>query len=133
VWVSLVAIIKDLIFTTCLYLLINFWSEDQTPSMTLWMFFGQAGGTTGVLMSVIIGPMIYEYIPRKHLGTIIAGSGIYRGILGFALANAGANWAVWYSTHIKAPVRGKTDFSSIYLLQILLYIPALIATIYFLR
>ncbi len=130
-WVSLIAIVKDMSFTICLYLIIHYWSEDQTPSITLWMFFGQVGSTTGTLVGIVVGPMIFEYIPRMQLGTIIAGSGIYRGIIGFFMANLGANWAVWYSQNIQAPVKGKTDFSSIYLLQIILFIPALIATIYF--
>lgn len=130
-WVSLIAVVKDMIFTVCLYLIVHYWSTDQTPSITLWMFFGQIGGTTGALIGVVLGPMIYEYIPRKHLGTIIAGSGIYRGIVGFGMANLGAHWAVWYSTHIQAPVKGATDFSSIYLLQFILFIPSLFATIYF--
>ena len=122
VWISGIAIVKDCLFTLCMYLLIKFGTDTGTPAITLWMLAGQFGATTGALVGVVIGPMIYEYIPKNKLGTVSSGSSIFGGIMQFAFANIGASWIVFYTTHIgQAPAHLKYDYTSAYLLQLLLF------------
>lgn len=121
VWISGIAMVKDVIFTAAMYLLIQYGSEGRIPPITLWMLAGQFGATSGALLGVVIGPMIFEYIPRNKFGTIISGTGIFNGMMGFAFANIGASWMVFYTQNIgDKPLNGAVDYSSGYLLQLLL-------------
>ena len=77
--------------------------------------------------------MIYEYMPRSKMGTINAGRGIYGDSLKFGIANLGAWWVWFYSMHVYKPANSEYDYSSMYLLQFVLYVPAILATLWFLR
>lgn len=133
VWIALIAIVKDFITVGFFFVYLQFLDKDGVPPIVLWMLFGQFTATMGALIGTAVGPMIYEYIPRSKLGTVLAGKGLLESFVKFGVANLGAWWVVWWSLHIHKPGQTKYDYSSLYLLQMLLYIPGILAVVWFLR
>ncbi len=131
--VSFIAVIKDMLVQIAFFVYIQFLAPDGVPPIAFWMVFTQFGATLGTLIGVTVGPMIYEYIPRNRLGTILAGKGLMEGFLRFGVANLGAFWLVWWSLHIHKPNDSEYDYSSLYFLQAIFYIPAILVNIWFLR
>lgn len=122
VWISALAILKDFSFTLGMYLLIKFGTVDGIPPITLWMLAGQFGATSGALVGVIVGPMIFEFIPKNKLGTVASGSSILNGFMTFAFANVGASWIVFYTNNIGSkPANIPYDYTGAYLLQLVLF------------
>ena len=132
VWVSVVAVVKSMLTVIALYIWIRC-SPDRVPPIMIWMAFAVLGGTFDALMKTFIGPMIYDYMPRSQMGTINSGSGIYQNLLNFGVANLGAWWVVFYSVHFHKPSNVPYDYTSMYLLQFLFFIPTILAKIYFVR
>jgi len=132
-WIALIAIVKDFITVGGFFLYVQFVAQDGVPPIVLWMLFGQFTATMGALIGTAVAPMIYEYIPRSKLGTILAGKNLLESVIKFGVANLGAWWIVWWSLHIHKPEHTQYDYSSLYLLQMLLYIPGIIAVAWFLR
>ncbi len=131
-WASLVATVFSLVSVSIMFLLTRL-SEGQIPAITRWMMFAQIGGAFSALLGTFIGPMIYEYMPRNKMGTINAGKGMIDAILKFGVANLGAAWVVFYSQHIWRPQHTSYDYTSLYILQLCLFVPALACKIWFVR
>lgn len=133
VWVSTVAVIKDVLFTIFVYAMIRASGESGIPPITLWMLIGQTSAVSGGFLAIVVGPMLYEFIPINKLGTVAAGAGLLGGIVTFGFANVGASWIKFYTNHIgSAPAHVPWDYTSIYVLQLLL-LPLVIAVkVYFL-
>jgi MFS family permease len=129
-WVSMLAIFLSLGNTIALYVAIQL-SAGQIIPITLWMAFNVVAATSGALLSTFVGPMIYEYMPRSQMGTINAGKGLYQGVLQFGVANLGAWWIWGYSLYIFKPEKTQYDYTALYLLQFLLFIPAILAKAWF--
>lgn len=129
-WVSLLAMAKSVICTVLLYICIRSSPDQVVPIMT-WMAFGVIGAALGGLMANFIGPMLFDYIPRSKIGTINAGYGIIETFVRFGAINLGAWWIVFATNHFHKPVHGKYDYTSLYLLQFVLFVPAIIAKVYF--
>jgi hypothetical protein len=131
-WVSLLTVVKSMINVGALYIWIRC-SPDGIPSIMIWMTFAVIGGTFGTLIDTFLAPMIFDYMPRSQMGTINSGKGIYESFVRFIIPNLGAWWVVFYSTHIHKPAHVPYDYTSMYLLQFALFIPAIFAKIYFVR
>ncbi|MDX2108834.1 MAG: MFS transporter [Verrucomicrobiota bacterium] len=142
-WIATLAIVKDIVFTLFMYLLINKGSEGGVPSITLWMVVGQLSGTSGALINVVVGPMIFEYIPSNRFGTVAAGSGILGGIMTAITANLGSWWIKYYTFHLSpdhaqavldqaAGLVVKYDYTCLYLLQLGIVPISLAAQVFFL-
>lgn len=133
-WVATLTVCKSIINTVALYCWIRS-CPNHIPPILSWMIFGVIGATMGTLMDTFIGPMIYDYMPRNRMGTINSGVGIYTTIVNSIVPNIGAFWVVFYSTHFVAQT-GPTlnyDYTSIYLIQFVFFIPTILAKIYFIR
>ena len=131
-WVSLLTIVKSMVNVLVLYAFIKCSPGGILPIM-VWMVFGVIGGTLGALIGTFIGPMIYDYMPRSQMGTINAGSGLISTVIAFGAANLGAWWIVFYSSNIHKPAHTDYDYTSMYLLQFILFLPAIVAKVYFIR
>ena len=131
-WVSLLTVVKSMIVVVGLYIFIQCSPDRVLPIMT-WMVFGVIAATMGRLMDTFIGPMIYDYMPRSQMGTINAGSGLISSIVRFGAANIGAWWVVFYSLHVHKPAHVPYEYTSLYLLQFILFIPTILAKVYFIR
>jgi len=131
-WVSLLTVVKAMITTALLYLYIQR-SPGQVPPVMVWMVFAVVGGTLGTLMNTFIGPMLFDYMRRSQMGTINSGSGLITGFVQFGAANLGAWWIFFYTKHIHKPAHVDYDYTSMYLLQFVLFVPAILAKLYFVR
>jgi hypothetical protein len=131
-WVSLLTVVIHVIVSVSLYVSIQTSADRVLPILT-WMCFNVANATFGALLGTFVGPMIYEYMPRSKMGTINSGKGIYSDTLKFGIANLGAWWVWLYSSKVYHPPHCSYDYSSMYLIQFALIVPALIAKIFFIR
>lgn len=135
-WVALLTVAKSMLNVLVLYLVIRA-HPNHTPPILLWMVFAVVTASMAALMDTFIAPMIYDYMPRSLMGTINSGVGIYTTIVNFIVPNLGAWWVVFYSTHFyhMAGVSGKNayDYTSMYLMQFALFVPAVISKVYFIR
>jgi hypothetical protein len=132
-WIALIAVVKDCVTVGGFFIYLQFVAVDGVPPIILWMLFGQFTATMGALIGTAVAPMIFEYIPRSKLGTVLAGKSLLESVIKFGVANLGAWWIVWWSLHIHTPEHTKYDYSSLYLLQMLLYVPGIIAVAWFLK
>lgn len=131
-WVSSLTILLLAAQVLVTYVLISLAHEKVIP-VTLYMILDQVKSAFTALSSVFIGPMIYDYIARSKMGTINSGRAIAHSSLTFLVPNLGAWWVVFYTERVNAPAHGQYDYTSVYLLQILLLVPAIFAKFYFLR
>lgn len=135
-WVTLLALVLQLSVNICLYTGIQT-AHDKVIPITLWMMLNMANGAFGALLGTFIGPMIYEYMPRSRMGTINAGRGLMGAWLQAAVMIVGAYWITWYSNRTLypdgiIPKDRKYDYTGIYLIQFILFIPTILATLWFL-
>jgi hypothetical protein len=131
-WVALLTVVKSMITTGLLYIVILH-SVGRVPPIMVWMVFAVVGATLGALMDTFIGPMIYDYMPRSQMGTINSGKGMIELLTSFGAANMGAWWIVFFSNHVHLATGTKYDYTSMYILQFMLFIPAILAKFYFIR
>ena len=129
-WVSLLAIVKSMVITILLYAFIMH-SPGHVPPALVWMTFSVVNGVFTGLIATFVGPMIYDYMRRSQMGTINAGNSVMTAFVTFMAANLGAWWVVFYSTHFHMPAGMKYEYSSIYLLMFVVFIPIIIAKVYF--
>ena len=129
---SLLLVVKSVIVIILLYVFIQR-SPGMVPPIIGWMAFNVIYGTLGALIGTFIGPMVYDYMRRSQMGTIGAGSGVMGGLVQLGAGVLGAQWAVYYSAHIHHPAGIAIEYSSIYLLQLIICIPILLAKLYFVR
>ncbi|MEI8194586.1 MAG: hypothetical protein WCI73_01620 [Phycisphaerae bacterium] len=131
-WVSLLTVIKSMINVVALYIYIQC-SPGQVPPIMAWVVFAVINGTLGTLIDTFVGPMIYDYMPRSQMGTINSGNGIIGGLIGIGVGLLGAQWIVFFTHHIHKPAYVDYDYTSMYLLQFALFIPAILAKLYFIN
>ena len=131
-WVSLLTVVKSMITVAVLYIFIQR-SPGQVPPIMVWVVFAVIGGTLGALIDTFIGPMIYDYMPRSQMGTINSGFGIMSSLIGIAAGLLGAQWIVFFTNHIHKPAHVEYDYTAMYILQYALYVPAILAKLYFVR
>ena len=131
-WVSLLTVIKSILAVAVLYYYIQSAPGQVLPIMT-WTVFSVFTGVIGGMMATMVGPMIYDYLPRSQIGTFNAGFGILNSLLTLAAVNLGAWWITFFSTHIHKPDHTDYDYSSMYILQLFVLIPAIAAKVYFIR
>lgn len=139
-WVSLLALILSLSVNVALYVNIQL-SDGKVIPITLWMMLNIANGAFGALLGTFVGPMVYEYMPRSRMGTINAGRGLYGDGLRWVIMNLGGWWVWWFSWKTLYPDSAappdpnamKYDYTSMYVLQFALFVPAIAAQAWFLR
>lgn len=129
--IVLLAMIANLLVDLFMLVYIYFISPGRIPTITSFMMVMQFPAVIGALLGVCITPMIYDYVPRNRIGTINSGRGLLGGALTFGVANLGAFWIVWWSDHVHRPTTGSFDYASLYLLQLIFYVPAIAAVLWF--
>jgi MFS family permease len=131
-WVSLLAIFLQFANAIALYVHIEL-SPGRVIPITMWMVYGVMSAAYGALLATFVGPMIYEYMPRSIMGTINAGSGLISSLVKFGASLLGGWWVFWWSAHVFKPSDSDYDYTSLYILQFLLFVPAIAAKIWFMR
>ena len=130
-YVSLLTVVKSMITTLLLYLVIQ-QCVDQVPPILGRMVFAVVGATLGGATDTFIGPMIYDTCRAKwERSTPAKGSSIPLCLL--VLPIWGAWWIVFFTMHIHRPANTKYDYTSMYLLQFVLFVPAIVAKLYFIH
>jgi MFS family permease len=82
---------------------------------------------------VLWGPLVYDYIPSNRFGTVSAGFSFVAGIAGFLLINAVGLWVKGFTALFGTARGGSTDYSSMYVFQLITGILALLGALYFAR
>jgi hypothetical protein len=131
-WVAYLVLLLNFATVAGIYTTLRL-TEGHVLPVTLWMALQQISGTITSLSFAFIGPMIYEYISRSQMGTINAGRGIYSGIVGFLVPNLGAWWVVFYTANVGNAGSGSHDYTSLYILQLVLFLPSIAVYTWFIR
>jgi MFS family permease len=101
------------------------------PPLGLLYVLGQLGGVLAGCGWVVMGPMLFDYIPANRFGTVSSGMGFANGFVRFLVMNAAGFWVVAYSTWF--PREGGPDYASCFALQAVLGLPAVVAILLFAR
>jgi len=138
-WASLLAVILSLFVNIALFTFMRL-APGQTIPITLFMMLNVANGSFGSLRETFVGPMVYEYMPRSKRGTINSGRGLMGDGLRWLINNLGGGWIWWYSLRTLYPgqknVNAETmkyDYTSMYILMFLLFIPVIWSQVWFLK
>jgi MFS family permease len=136
-WATLLATILGLIVNIAFFATMQL-APDKTIPITLFMMLQVAGGSFNSLLETFVGPMIYEYMPRSKMGTINSGRGLMGDGLRWLINNLGGWWIWWYSLRTMYPGQKnvdpetmKYDYTSMYILMFILYIPVIAAQVWF--
>lgn len=97
-------------------------SPSNIPPLTVWFLLMCLSNGTNCL-GIVSGPLLYEYIPKDKIGTISSGFGLLNTALTAALQTLVGAWVKFYAN----------DYSSAYLLVILLSIFTFAASYFFMR
>jgi MFS family permease len=98
------------------YLYLRF-VADYTIALGTMFGFGLATGGCATFMFIVWGPLIYDYIPRDRFGTVAAGLTFVSGVVGFLTLNIYGSWVKAFTLLFDVRGGGKSDYSSIYVLQ----------------
>lgn len=111
-----------------LFALLRFGPEDFVSAkvvLAISVFAGMGGGFVS-LKYVIWGPLVYDFIPSDRFGTVSAGFSFVGGIVGFLLINLGGLWVQGFSSIAGTRSGSGYDYSSLFLLQSLLSLTAVL-------
>jgi MFS family permease len=79
------------------------------------------------------GPVIFDYIPSRRMGTFAAGFTFVGSIIQFGLMNLSGFWVKGWSKLFGVPGQGEYDYSSIFALDVIFSIFSIGGTIWFAR
>jgi Na+/melibiose symporter-like transporter len=106
---------------------------DYRISLAMLIGTGIALNSFRSCINLVWGPLVYDFIPRDRFGTVSAGFAFVGGIVPFVLINLAGAW-IHAFTALFGPAGGsKFDYSSLYVLQLLMSAVALGATVYLQR
>lgn len=95
---------------------------------TLWGMFGALWGT---MLAVIWGPITFDYIPERRLGTYMGGIATVTGLLGFGLGTFSGAWVTGITAVFGTRGKSEYDYSSVYILSLVLSFIAIGMTVLF--
>jgi maltose/moltooligosaccharide transporter len=95
--------------------------------ITIWTMigFGIVSGFFMAWMFIAWGPILYDYVPSNRMGTISGGLSIVGGICAFLLQVSGGLWVKGWTTLFGTVGQSEYDYSSCYVLNLLLALVAL--------
>lgn len=80
------------------YLFVRYVLPDQRPTLWQILLFGELISICGWIVNTVSWPLIYEYVPRKRMGTANAGMEMVYALLGVVLAPLVGWWVAGYSS-----------------------------------
>jgi hypothetical protein len=101
------------------------------PSLGLLFALAQVTGGLTTCGWVVMGPMLFDYIPKDRFGTVSAGMGFVSSVLRFLIMNLAGFWVVGMSGWF--PIAAGRDYASCFLLQALMGVPSILCVWYFAR
>jgi hypothetical protein len=108
-----VAIMTMLVVT---YSAIKVFSPGGIPKITLWFILMSVSGGISCL-SIIAGPMLYDFMPKDKIGTLTSGFGLLSTALNAVLSTVVGSWIFYFSRWTSNGTLTK-DYSSYYTMQI---------------
>jgi hypothetical protein len=118
IWAWLLLNIKTVVYSTLTYIYIKTLATDGVPSITVWFLL--MCSTNGIsCLHIVTGPLLYDFMPKDKIGTLSSGFGLLNTALGAVLTTTFGNW-IYYVSRWTSGGTTKTDYTSTYLLQILL-------------
>jgi hypothetical protein len=127
----LIGVAGTLILKIAYYVYVTWFLPDQRPSVTDMILFGYPTSLFATIMTITVGPLVFDYIPRDKMGTAQAGLGVVRNITRLITLNGVGLWVAWYSGFTRTD--GSFDYFSGYLFMILMNILGCGILIYFAR
>lgn len=117
IWAWLLNIVMLMTMVTATYTVIRL--SGGVPRMTNWFLLMCLGGGAGVL-TIVGGPLYYDFLPKDKIGTISSGCGLLSTTV-TALINTFVGVWIFYFTKWTGGVAGSAaqDYSSYMLMQIL--------------
>ncbi len=101
VYVALV--LAGIAVNLAMYLYYNYVLYDARPTLVEMILFGEMLSIIGVLTSMALTPLMYDFIPRNELGTFAAGSGLVGKVTGIVTVNLMGLFVTGYSYFFLAP------------------------------
>ncbi len=101
VYVTLIAL--GIVLNITRYFYFEFVLYDGRPTILEMVVFGEVFSILGILTSIALVPLIYDYISRNELGVYASGSGLIRRGLDSLLTVLIGNFVVWYAAAFLAP------------------------------
>ncbi|HSI07879.1 MAG TPA: MFS transporter, partial [Rariglobus sp.] len=92
------------------FLFVTFALPDRRPALWQILLFGELIAICGQVISIVSWPLIFEYIPRKSMGTASAGMEMMHSVFGAALPPLVGLWVAGYSFAFLAPAGPRVEF-----------------------
>lgn len=102
-------------------------------NLTFWPYtlVGMFGALWGTMAAVTWGPLIFDYIPERRMGTYMGGIATVTGLLGFVLQSFSGIWVTAVTSVFGTRGKSEYDYSSVFILGIVLASVAMLFTIIF--
>lgn len=119
-----------------LFLFIKFVAPEAGPPFAAVLIFKLISGGIGTLGTICSVSLMFDYVPRSHLGTVLAGVGITRGFAAIMINNGNGLWVtglamIWPRSHTNGEIA--YDYASGYLYLALCGVAATGIAIWFAR
>jgi MFS family permease len=112
-----------------LFLWLRYVANYSIPLSTL-IGVGMAGAAFKACIYGVWAPLVYDYIPSNRYGTVSAGFAFVGGIFPFLFINFAGLWINGFTRLFGPRGHGHYDYSSIYVLQLIAVVIALLLTRY---
>ncbi|MDF3057795.1 MAG: transporter [Rariglobus sp.] len=108
--VYLVAMGAATVLNLVYFLFVTFVLPDRRPALWQILLFGELIAICGQVISIVSWPLIFEYIPRKSMGTASAGMEMMHSVFGAALPPLVGLWVAGYAVAFLAPAGPRVEF-----------------------
>src|SRR5690606_26249513 len=95
-WLACIMTLNHLAF----YLFLQLVAENGVPAIPAILAFGMVGYGVGTVGTVCTVSMMFDYVPRDRLGTVLSGIGITRGIASILINNGIGLWVTLFPRHV---------------------------------
>lgn len=104
--------------------------SNYSISLTTLIGVGVAATAFKACIYGVWAPLVYDYIPSNRYGTVSAGFAFVAGIFPFLFINFAGLWINGFTKFFGPRGHGRYDYSSIYVLQLMAVVIALLLTRY---
>lgn len=132
-----IGLILSTLHPICYWLFINYLAPGGVPSTSQIIAFGLWNSSVDLVAALALEPLIFDYVPRKLMGTINSGFLFVRGALGLLVINGVGLWVKFFTEWLRperiAGGQKSYDYSGGYLYVFLIGCMGVAATIIFNR
>jgi Na+/melibiose symporter-like transporter len=130
IWMMRIGIMVPALVQVGFWIYLKF-GVDYNPHFGVLIAVGIATSFFQSWLWAVWGPLIFDYVPSKRMGTCLAGITFTAGIAGFFLINLGGLWVKGWTRLFGSIGLGRFDYSSILLLWLVMASIALVGTFVF--